>query len=276
MPDRQIIAHPFVKWVGGKRQLLPELLRRVPAKYGTYHEPFLGGGALFFALAPRRAVLSDANADLAIAYLMVKTKLRDLVSALRDLKLGHLSGGLEHYLQIRKDNSSFPIERAARFVYLNKTCFNGLYRVNKQGEFNVPMGKWKKLPEICDEENLRACQTILRGDVDVQICDFRTSLLIPRRGDFVYLDPPYAPTSSTSNFTRYTKEGFGPTDQKQLAEMVRELKERGVKILLSNAGTQTVRDLYPEPLFKVEEVAALRRVNSKGGKRGNVVELLIS
>jgi DNA adenine methylase len=255
---------------------LPELLRRVPAEYGTYHEPFLGGGAMFFALAPRRAVLSDANADLVIAYLMVKTKLRDLVSALRDLKRGHLSGGLEHYLQIRKDDPSFPIERAARFIYLNKTCFNGLYRVNKQGEFNVPMGKWKKLPEICDEENLSACQAILRGDVDVGIRDFRTSLLIPGRGDFVYLDPPYAPTSSTSDFTSYTKEGFGPADQKQLAEMMRALKERGVKILLSNAGTQDVRDLYPEPLFKVEEVAALRRVNSKGGKRGAVVELLIS
>jgi DNA adenine methylase len=161
-------------------------------------------------------------------------------------------------------------------IYLNKVCFNGLYRVNRKGEFNVPMGKWKKLPTICDEENLRACSLALRGEVCVVAEDFRDALARVCEGDFVYLDPPYVPLTKTANFTRYTKEGFGPQDQNDLAVLVKHLKEKGAHVLMSNAGNQTVRDLYPAPFFKVEEISALRKINCQAGKRGEVVEFLIS
>jgi len=269
-------AHPFLKWAGGKRQLLPELLRRVPATYKTYHEPFLGGGAMFFALSPERAVLSDANRLLVETYEIVGGQVEALVRSLAGLKRKHVEEGLAHYLSVRKKIPLTDVSQAARMIYLNKTCFNGLYRVNKNGGFNVPMGKWKKLPEICDEENLRACSQILRSNIELCCRDFRVALLEPSEGDFVYLDPPYVPTSKTANFARFTSEGFGPNDQRDLATAVKLLKERGVQVLVSNAGNQTVRDLYPAPLFKVEEVAAKRKINCQSGRRGDVVEYLIS
>ena len=276
MSDAAVQARPFLKWAGGKRQLLPELLARVPAKYHTYHEPFLGGGAMFFALAPRIAVLSDANLELVRSYVAVRDKLPGLVKMLRELKRGHEEWGLAHYREVRRRSPEPLVGGAARLIYLNKTCFNGLYRVNKRGEFNVPMGKWKKLPEICDLPNLAACSRVLSGEVDLGHRDFRQSLLLPLAEDFVYLDPPYAPLSGTSNFTRYTTGGFGAADQVELAGMVADLKKCGVKILLSNAGTQEIRDLYPEPLFRVEEVRARRKINCQKGGRGDVVEYLIS
>ena len=269
-------AHPFLKWTGGKRQLLPELLARVPKSYEVYHEPFLGGGALFFALGPRRARLSDANRELVRTYQVVETEVSFLMRELESLGRGHAKEGLVHYLKVRSVGTPpSRVAEAARMIYLNKRCFNGLYRVNKKGQFNVPMGKWKMPPALFDEDNLLACSRILRQeDVMIACADFRASLKSPRAGDFVYLDPPYVPLTETANFTCYTMEGFGPKDQKELAELVRGLKDRGIKILLSNAGNKTVRELYPEPFFKVEEVVASRNISCK--KREDVVEYLIS
>lgn len=275
--DGDVKARPFLKWAGGKRQLLPELLKRVPKSYKTYHEPFLGGGAVFFTLAPGKAILSDANQELVTTYEVARTQVQALARKLAELRRCHEARGLAHYLEVRQKSVPLTaLAQAARMIYLNKTCFNGLYRVNKSGGFNVPMGKWKKMPEIFDKENLLACSRALGQDVGIYCRDFRISLTFPDAGDFVYLDPPYVPMTKTADFTRYTREGFGPRDQRELAELVRALKERGVQVLLSNAGNQKVRDLYPEPFFKVEEVAAVRKINCQKGGRGDVVEYLIS
>jgi len=269
-------ARPFLRWAGGKTQLLPQLFARVPENFQVYHEPFLGGGALFFALGPGRARLSDANRELVHTYQVAAMQIKPLMRELVALARGHETRGLAHYLEVRSQVAPpTRVAEAARMIYLNKMCFNGLYRVNRKGQCNVPMGKWKTLPKLFEEDNLIACSRMLRQeDVLVGCSDFRSALKSPREGDFVYLDPPYVPLTKTASFTRYTKEGFGPDDQKELAKLARGLKDRGVKILLSNAGNKTVRELYPEPLFKVEEVAAARKISCKS--RVDVVEYLIS
>lgn len=270
-------AKPFLKWAGGKQKLLPELLKRVPASYRVYREPFLGGGALFFALAPKRAVLSDINPDLVSTYLAVKSNVKDVISLLKVFEEGHTKRGLAHYLEIRAWNAGCldTIGVAARMIYLNKTCFNGLWRVNKKGQFNVPMGRFASPPTICDEENLWACSAALQ-DADLWLADFRGALFKARKSDFVYLDPPYVPVSKTSNFTSYTKEGFGELEQGELAAVARTLDSRKVHLLLSNAGSQKVVDLYPSSVFKIEEVAMRRNINCVGDSRGKVSEYLIT
>ena len=272
-----VAPHPFLKWAGGKRHLLPELLKRVPESFNTYYEPFLGGGALFFALQPKRAILSDVNDELVTTYQVVKSKVDNLLLRLRELERGHVKEGLKHYLKVREDSLSVEarVAVASRMIYLNKTCFNGLYRVNLEGKFNVPMGKFATPPLICDEANLRACSVALKGDVTVLCDDYKMALCVPDPGDFVYLDPPYLPRTSAS-FTKFTKEGFGLKEHIELAKWVRKLKERGVHILLSNAGTKTVRDLYPERFFKVEEVAGRRSISCHSDTREPVTEFLIS
>lgn len=274
----QIEARPFLRWAGGKRQLLPELLRRVPAAYGTYYEPFLGGGALFFALKPARAVLSDANEELMAAYAAVCDNPEAIVRELRTMEDAHSRDPRGTYDYVRSAGSSGHslVYNAARMIYLNKTCFNGLYRVNKSGLFNVPMGKFARPPVICAAANLRACSDVLKRGVELRTVDFKAVLGRPKEGDFVYLDPPYVPRSDSSNFTAFTKEGFGATDQADLAKIARRLKEDGVHILLSNSGTKEVRDLYPEPFFKVEEVKGRRNINSHWEGRCALVEYLIS
>ena len=271
-------ARPFLKWVGGKQKLLPELLVRAPKKFARYHEPFLGGGALFFALQPKRAVLSDINPDLVYTYRALRDNPERVILLLKDLinereKRGHLV----HYLKVRKKKMSELTECAiaARTIYLNKTCFNGLWRVNKKGEFNVPIGKSKSPPTICDEENLLNCSTALQN---VEICrrDFRGSMEEIDSGDFAYLDPPYVPLSATSDFTSYAREGFGPVDQADLARLALEAKRRGATILLSNSGCEVVEKLYADPLFTLTPVDARRNVNCDGGKRSAVREYLIS
>ena len=276
-PAVTLPAHPFLKWAGGKRQLLPELLKRVPASFDTYHEPFLGGGALFFTLRPKKAILSDANADLTMAYQTVKSQLKSLLLKLHDHETNFERGGLDYYLEIRSKSTGLPYSAtAARMIFLNKTCFNGLYRVNSKGEFNVPMGKWKKTPLICDAENLRACSAALKGDISICCHDYKMALCFPVKGDFVYLDPPYLPRTESSSFTAFTKEGFGFKEHCELAKWVAKLKERGVHVLLSNAGTKSIRDLYPEPFFKIEEVSGRRSMSCHGDARNRVVEYLIS
>ena len=272
---------PFLKWVGGKRRLLPEILRRVPASYHTYHEPFLGGGAAFFALRPKVAVLSDVNPDLVSAYLAVRDHCELLIRILRTMEQDYRRRGTAHYLEVRAwdsqklENHSYAAHyRAARAIYLNKTCFNGVWRVNKAGKFNVPPGRFKTPPTICDEDNLRACSTAL---ADARICcrDFRLAMEEMRSGDFAYLDPPYAPLSATSNFTSYAAGGFGPENQRDLARLTLEAKRRGASVLLSNSACEDVRKLYENPAFEISQVSMRRSVNCDAGKRSAVREYLI-
>lgn len=271
---------PFLRWAGGKTKLLPELLARVPATFKTYHEPFLGGGALFFALPTTKAVLSDLNPTLVRTYIAVRDEVEEVIRLLRNHAHAHKKHGLNHYLAVRAICSDLIEDEAcaARMIYLNKTCFNGLWRVNKSGQFNVPMGKFKTPPTICDEENLHACSRALR-DVEIYCLDFKQLLLNVKRDDFVYFDSPYVPLSKMSDsdqrsFTSYTKEGFGPKDQAALAEVVRQIDAQGTRFLLSNAGSPVVRKLYDG--FKIEEVLMRRNINSKADSRGSVVEYLIS
>jgi len=267
-------ARPFLKWAGGKTKLLPELRKRVPASYGTYYEPFLGGGSLFFDLAPTRARLSDVNSELTCAYHMVRDQVEDLIRILHNLELDYRKHKSEFYYKMRAipPITLKPIERAARMIFLNKTCFNGLYRVNKLGKFNTPEGKFKTFPLICDENNLRLCSGAL-GAADIVCDDFRDALLSPQSGDFVYLDPPYVPVSDTASFVGYAKGGFGPKDQKDLVEEAKRLKDRGILVCLSNSGTEKVAELYKD--FEIKTVEMRRNINSRADKRENVNEYLI-
>ncbi len=269
-----MIAHPPLKWLGGKTALLPEILRRLPAKINTYYEPFLGGGAVFFALATegrfKKAVIGDANEELMNVYAMIRKEPHSLMLFLdRGFKQDEKS-----YYKIRAydPKTLVPLARAARTLYLNKTGFNGLFRVNKKGGFNVPWGK-QEGRTIFDEENILACSVALRETVLTSI-DFGMTVAPAKRGDVCYFDSPYTPISDTANFTTYTAGGFTLADQTRLRDVAKSLDARGVHILLSNADTPHVRKLYRG--FKIESVRAPRRVNSKGGKRGNVGELLIS
>jgi DNA adenine methylase len=273
------VPGPFLKWVGGKRQLLPELLARVPAKIDTYYEPFLGGGALFFALAAegrfKHAVLSDVNDDLIVTYYVVRDDVDSLIEHLRIMEKQHCK---DYYYKIRGEKPLKILNRAARFIYLNKTCFNGLHRVNSKGEFNVPMGAYKN-PTICDAEGLWAASQALAG-VTIGLYDFQligAALKVEyAQDDFVYFDPPYVPVSKTSNFTTFSAGGFGWESQERLASFAGLLATRGVLILLSNADTAATRKLYKDHDLKVEGIVARRNINSKAGKRGKVDELLVS
>jgi DNA adenine methylase len=274
-PVRQPDRHAFLKAAGGKTALLPEILPRLPEKIRTYYEPFLGGGAVFFALAAEsrfeRAVLGDANEEFAHAY----TELARNVDAVIRVLKKHVYEERYYYAVRAQDPRKLgPSGRAARLIYLNKTCFNGIFRVNKSGAFNVPFGRYTN-PTICDEENLRAVAEVLRKkNTTIVSWDFAKTVETANRGDVVYFDSPYVPVSKTANFTAYTAKGFGPEDQKRLRNVAKKLDKRGVHVLLSNADTPFVRELYTG--FRIEEVQAPRRVNSKVGGRGNVGELLIS
>jgi len=260
---------PFVKWVGGKRQLIPEILKVLPERFGTYHEPFVGGGALFFHLRPFHAVLSDSNARLVRTYLGVRNRADAVIR-----HLGELPHDRDFFLDYRRREIDAEPDAAvaAWFIYLNRTAFNGLYRVNRRNVFNVPFGAYTK-PRICDADNLHACQWALRG---AQLCheDFTAVLGRARPGDLVYFDPPYVPLSPTSSFTSYTAGGFGLAEQVRLRDVARALKRRGVHVVLSNSSAPLVWELYADG-FELTPVAAARNVNCRGDRRGPVMELLI-
>lgn len=271
------VARPFVKWVGGKGALVDELLPRLPERIGTYYEPFLGGGAVFFTLAVegrfKRARLNDANMSLIYVYEMITAHVDGLIERLHAHAKRHCES---YYYEVRSQDPlrMNVLDQAARFLYLNRTCFNGLYRVNKKGEFNVPFGKYKN-PTICDEKNLRAVSMLLKATkARITSQDFEKAVQGAKDGDTVYFDPPYVPASETSNFTAFTKGGFGLAEQIRLRDCFKTLDERGVHVLLSNSDTHLVRELYKG--FRLTEVKAPRRVNSRGDKRGDVGELLIS
>lgn len=269
---------PFIKWVGGKRQLLPELLARVPAKFGTYYEPFVGGGALFWALRPERAMLGDMNERLCRTYGAVRDSTDELIERLRAHAHLHAKNGKDHYYATRamKIDAYPSTALAAWFIYLNKTCFNGLYRVNAKGDFNTPMGDYAN-PDICDAENLLACAAALAHRASVVSAPYHKTVAGAQAGDFVYFDPPYAPLNATSDFTSYTSAGFDVADQIQLRDTALALKRRGVHVMLSNSSAPLIYELYAVSKdFKIEEVDAKRAINSKGSARGAVKEVIIT
>lgn len=266
-------AAPFVKWVGGKRSIIADLVARVPETFKRYYEPFVGGGALFFELAGQGRIasarLSDKNFELVITYNAVKSDPERLLVLLEEHERKH---GPNYYLRIRAQHSlQDPLAIAARFIYLNKTCYNGLYRVNRRGEFNVPMGRYAN-PGIVAADNIMACSRALRV-AEIEYRDFDT--IAPGRGDFAYFDPPYHPLDSTS-FTNYTKLDFGQQDQIRLRDFALALHGQGVKVMLSNSDTAFIRDLYSKQVFKLAAVHAPRMVNCKAESRGAVSELLIT
>src|SRR5258706_11412152 len=232
-------ARPFVKWAGGKRQLLSSLLQHAPRDAPSYFEPFIGGGALFFALRPKRAVLADVNERLIRTYTGVKNNVEDVIRLLKSYP--HSPAFFYRFRQKKIDGAS-DAEVAAWFIYLNKTGFNGLYRVNRDNRFNVPFARYAS-PNICDEPTLRACSAALAG-TELLVEDFAKVVAKAKRGDFVYFHPPYVPLSVTSSFTSYTSVGFGEAEQKRLRDTALKLKKRGVRVLLSNSSSPMVRELY--------------------------------
>lgn len=271
---QEVVASPVVKWVGGKTKLLPELLARMPENFGRYYEPFAGGAALFFRLAPRRAVLADANHDLVGLYTAIK---KDVSAVIRCLGLHRDSHDESHYYETRtrwndREVSWSTPERAAAFIYLNKTCFNGLWRVNRSGAFNVPIGRYTD-PPICVPEALRAAQQVL-SRAEIRRADYRTAVADAKAGDFLYFDPPYDPVTTTANFTSYTADVFGAEEQRALADTARALVAKGCMVMLSNSDTPFMRSIYKG--FRVERVKCPRAINSNAAKRGDVDELIIT
>lgn len=268
------MAKPFLKWAGGKRKLLPELVARMPKEFHVYHEPFLGGGALFFEIADtlkNPAWLSDINKSLMSAYWGVRDEVDRVMSLLLYHKQSHSK---EYYYYIRDeiDPEILPWpDRAARVIYLNKTCFNGLYRENKSGKFNVPMGQYKN-PAICDKDALRSASLALQN-ARLRCHDFQYAFRYVGREDFVYLDPPYRPISETSSFTSYDSSGFSDIDQLALRAEFEVLSKRGAYVMLSNSNSEWMRDLYKD--FYVDTVYTGRAINRDGAKRGKVSELII-
>lgn len=275
-------VRPFIKWAGGKGQLLPELSRRLPPRFRRYHEPFVGGGALFFhlynsGLLRDGVVLSDYNAELVVCYEVIRDDVESLITALRWHQTHRLDP--HYFLEVRGWDrrpdfaQRSKIERAARTIYLNRTCYNGLYRLNRKGQFNAPFGYYKN-PLICDADNLRLVSATLRH-VELRVGDFSAVLERAEPGDLVYFDPPYMPTSPTASFTHYTGQTFGPDEQRRLAEVFGELGRRGVYTMLSNSSTPLTRELYTAHAVSSSTVLASRKINCDGNKRGHVEELIV-
>ncbi|RLJ71586.1 DNA adenine methylase [Hydrogenivirga caldilitoris] len=262
---------PFVKWAGGKRQLLRVLIANVPKTFNTYIEPMVGGGALLFELMPERGIISDINYELINAYRVIRDNVDELIESLKKHRNEE-----SYFYKVRAQNPEklSPVERASRFIYLNKTCYNGLYRENSKGEFNVPFGKYKN-PKICDEENLRAVSEFLNSShVQILCQDYKDTCELAKKGDFVYLDPPYHPLSKTASFTKYNRYDFTEEDQIELSKVFRELDKKGCYVMLSNSNTEFVKKLYKG--YQIEEIEAGRAINCKGeGRKRDKIELLI-
>lgn len=269
------LVTPIVKWVGGKRQLLDELNPLMPKRFTTYCEPFVGGGALFFSNQPKRAIINDLNGDLILTYEVVRDNVDELIDCLK-----FYENTADYFYKIRDLDRNRAIfdqlsktEKAARLLYLNKTCYNGLYRVNSAGEFNSPFGNYKN-PNIVNEPVLKAVHKYLsQNDISFYNEDFENTLKRVKKGGFVYLDPPYDPVSNTSSFTGYNKGGFDRDEQIRLKSCCDELSNKGIKFMLSNSSTEFIHDLYNE--YQVIIVKAKRSINSNGRKRGEIDEVII-
>ena len=266
------VPRPFVKWAGGKRQLLSILTNAAPQSYGRYFEPFIGGGAYLFSQLPDRATISDINSELINCYQVIRD---DVEALMRSLKL-HKNDEVHFYTTRAKDLRKLTkIQRASRFIYLNKTCFNGLYRENRSGQFNTPFGRYEN-PKIVDRENLLAISEYLNSaDIKISCGSFESVLTETVAGDFVYFDPPYVPLTKTANFAGYVKGGFDINNQIELAKVYAELSDKGVFVMLSNSNTDVIHDLYKE--FNIKTIHASRSINCKGGSRGKEAnEVLIT
>lgn len=268
---------PFTKWVGGKRQLIFELDSLLPKSFNTYYEPFIGGGAFFFHLLPKKAVINDLNSDLILSYLAIRDDLQNL---LIELKNHDKNNSKEYFLYLRnydrngKLDSLSNTQKAARIMYMLRVCFNGMYRVNSKNQFNVPYGKYKN-PKIVDEELLNNISEYLKtSDVHIMNTDFEIALKNCERGDLVYLDPPYVPVSKTSSFTSYTNLGFNDEEQLKLKNTFDNLTKKGVYCILSNSYSSLILDLYKD--YKIHKVKANRNINSVGSKRGPITEIIIT
>ena len=278
------LAAPVLKWVGGKRQILSNIMKYVPGDFESYYEPFLGGGAVLFAIQPRKAWVNDINSELMNVYTMIKNNVEELVESLKK----HNGAYKQHkkpqnyFYKIReldrdKDtyNSLTPVEKASRIIFLNKTCFNGLFRVNKAGQFNTPFGYYEN-PNIINEKTLRAVSNYFnKADIKITCDDFETVLKNASESDFVYLDPPYDPLSDTASFTAYDRTGFDSEEQVRLSRVCHKLNKRGVRFLLSNSATSFIIDLYKSKDYRIEIIKARRAVNARGDSRGNVEEVLV-
>ena len=273
-----IKGKPFVKWAGGKRQIIDKLKFFVPDEFDTYYEPFLGGGALLFELSPKKAVINDSNEELINTFLCIKDeeKFSKLCKELNHHEANHSE---EHYYEIRnldRDKGKFrkmaDYKRAARTIYLNKACINGLYRVNSKNEFNVPFGKKNKV-NTYEGQNLGVISGYLNyNDIKILSIDFEEAVKEAKRGDFIYFDPPY--DSDTSTFNNYTENGFGKEEQKRLAKVFKELDKKGCYVMLSNHNTILVNELYKD--YFIHVISAKRNINSNGKKRGKVEEVIIT
>lgn len=269
----------FLKWAGGKGQLIHRLDSFIPQKFHSYYEPFSGGASLFFHIKKKKfpdkkCIISDTNEELINSFRVVKYHLNELIEELKKHRENYDMKGEDYYYEVRnkiKPDRLSNIQRAARFIFLNKTCWNGLYRVNSKGEFNVPSGKYQN-PKIFDEKNLKQVRKLLKN-TKIKILDFSEVLKFAKKEDFIYFDPPYLPVSKTSKFTDYTKSGFNEEDQKRLADVFQKLDKKGCFVMLSNSDTKLIRDLYKN--FEIENVDARRMINCKKDGRGKINELLI-
>jgi DNA adenine methylase len=273
MKKNKLIA-PFLKWVGGKRQLMPAIIELIPKNYTNYYEPFIGGGAVLFDLQPKSAVINDFNEELINVYQTIKENPEELIS---DLKTHKNESDYFYDLRAldREDNfeNLSNIKKASRVIYLNKTCYNGLYRVNNSGEFNSPFGRYKN-PNIVNETTIRAVSKYLNTNkITILNEDFEEALKGIKKGSFVYFDPPYHPVSASSNFTGYVQGGFDMYEQVRLRDLCNKLNEKGINFLLSNSATQFIEDLYKD--YKISYVKANRSINSNAKKRGEIDEVLI-
>ena len=273
-----IKGKPFVKWAGGKRQVIDELKKYVPIEFDTYYEPFIGGGALLFELSPKRAVINDSNKELMNVYSVLcdEVKFNKMCKVLNSYEINHSE---EFYYDIRnKDRNKVmygrlsDYTRAARTIYLNKACFNGLYRVNSKNEFNVPFGKKEKVNTYDGSNLITVSNYLSMNDIRILSVDFEEAVKDAKRGDFVYFDPPY--DSDTTTFNSYTEDGFGKEEQVRLSRVFKELDKRGVYVMLSNHNTMLINELYKG--YNIHVIEAKRNINSKGNKRGKVEELIIT
>jgi len=270
---------PFVKWAGGKRQLISVLSENLPKTMGTYFEPFLGGGALLFHILSeqhdQKCSISDLNSDLVLTYTTIRDKPEELISSLKTHAKNYQKDSKSYYYSIRESNPRSAIEKTSRLLFLNRTCFNGLYRVNSKGKFNVPLGKYTN-PNIVNEDNIRSVSHVLQSKkISINCRDFESVLENSKKGDLVYFDPPYQPVSDTSNFTSYTHKSFTIKDLKRLAKLCFDLDSKECKVMLSNSDSPEVEDMFREKQWKIQKIEANRSINSNSKKRTGHYELLI-
>jgi len=275
------LVRPFLKWAGGKRQLLPEIVKYLPKMTSkhTYYEPFIGGGALLFELQPPKAVINDSNKELINCYKVIRDSLDELIEELSKDKYSNSETSYYEMRDLDRSTKQYEIlsevEKAARIIYLNKTCYNGLFRVNSQGQFNVPFGRYKN-PNFLDDAVLRAVNKYLNSNnITLLNQDFAEAVKDAKRGDFVYFDPPYDPVSETASFTGYDVNGFNRDEQERLKEEFDALHKRGCKVMLSNSCTDFILDLYKDYQDTIIKVRATRSINSNALKRGRVDEVLV-